>query len=59
MPKHVGFVMDGNRRYSRAKGIAVRDGHSDGFVALRRVRYSATHMRELIAIPGPRALLQT
>ncbi|KAH7105906.1 Di-trans-poly-cis-decaprenylcistransferase [Auriculariales sp. MPI-PUGE-AT-0066] len=37
MPKHIGFIMDGNRRYSRTKGIPVRDGHSDGFAAMRRV----------------------
>ncbi|KZV88305.1 Di-trans-poly-cis-decaprenylcistransferase [Exidia glandulosa HHB12029] len=37
MPQHVAFVMDGNRRYSRRKGVEVREGHSQGFVALRRV----------------------
>lgn len=37
IPKHVGFVMDGNRRYARRKHQAVQQGHSEGFVALRRV----------------------
>ncbi|KJA17920.1 hypothetical protein HYPSUDRAFT_145740 [Hypholoma sublateritium FD-334 SS-4] len=36
IPKHVGFVMDGNRRYARRKHQAVQQGHSEGFVALRR-----------------------
>ncbi|EJD53093.1 Di-trans-poly-cis-decaprenylcistransferase [Auricularia subglabra TFB-10046 SS5] len=37
MPQHVAFVMDGNRRYSRRKGILVKQGHNEGFTALRRV----------------------
>ncbi|TRM58608.1 Decaprenyl diphosphate synthase-like protein [Schizophyllum amplum] len=37
VPKHVAFVMDGNRRYARANHMKVQQGHSDGFVALRRL----------------------
>ncbi|KAL1720108.1 Decaprenyl diphosphate synthase-like protein [Schizophyllum commune] len=37
VPKHVAFVMDGNRRYARSKHMKVQEGHSDGFVALRRL----------------------
>ena len=37
IPKHVAFVMDGNRRYARRNHKAVQQGHSDGFIALRRV----------------------
>lgn len=37
IPQHVAFVMDGNRRYARVKGMKVIQGHVDGFVALRRV----------------------
>jgi ditrans,polycis-polyprenyl diphosphate synthase len=37
IPKHVGFVMDGNRRYARGRGKRVVDGHTDGFQSLRRV----------------------
>ncbi|KAF8187430.1 Decaprenyl diphosphate synthase-like protein [Pholiota molesta] len=37
IPKHVAFVMDGNRRYARMKHRAVQQGHSEGFVALRRM----------------------
>jgi ditrans,polycis-polyprenyl diphosphate synthase len=40
IPQHVAFVMDGNRRYARNKGMKVIQGHVDGFVALRRVRLS-------------------
>jgi len=37
IPQHVAFVMDGNRRYARTRGMKVIQGHVDGFVALRRV----------------------
>ncbi|KAJ7090386.1 Decaprenyl diphosphate synthase-like protein [Mycena belliarum] len=37
IPQHVAFVMDGNRRYARMNQKAIAQGHSDGFVALRRV----------------------
>jgi ditrans,polycis-polyprenyl diphosphate synthase len=37
IPRHVAFVMDGNRRYARQNQKRVQDGHADGFVALRRV----------------------
>jgi undecaprenyl diphosphate synthase len=29
--------MDGNRRYARKNQLAVQQGHSEGYVALRRV----------------------
>ncbi|KAF8967372.1 Decaprenyl diphosphate synthase-like protein, partial [Flammula alnicola] len=35
--QHVAFVMDGNRRYARMNHKAVQQGHSDGFIALRRM----------------------
>lgn len=41
IPKHVAFVMDGNRRYARGKGRQVRDGHSEGFESLKRVGSSS------------------
>ena len=37
IPKHIAFVMDGNRRYARKNQLAVQQGHSEGYVALRRV----------------------
>ncbi|KAJ7063599.1 Decaprenyl diphosphate synthase-like protein [Mycena amicta] len=37
IPKHVAFVMDGNRRYARMNHKAIAQGHSDGFVTLRRL----------------------
>jgi undecaprenyl pyrophosphate synthase len=37
IPKHIAFVMDGNRRYARMNHKEVQQGHSDGFTALRSV----------------------
>jgi undecaprenyl pyrophosphate synthase len=51
IPQHVAFVMDGNRRYARNKGMKVIQGHVDGFVALRRVRLSHS---SLLPAPQPR-----
>lgn len=37
MPKHVGFVMDGNRRYARSRGQKIARGHKLGSDSLMRV----------------------
>ena len=37
IPKHIAFVMDGNRRYARMNRKEVQQGHSDGFIALKSV----------------------
>lgn len=37
MPHHIGFVMDGNRRYARLRGQKVAKGHQQGSESLKRV----------------------
>ncbi|CAL9735349.1 dehydrodolichyl diphosphate synthase complex subunit Rer2p [Monosporozyma servazzii] len=37
VPQHVGFIMDGNRRYARKSGIRVSEGHEAGFFSMSRV----------------------
>lgn len=39
VPKHVAFVMDGNRRYARTHRIETVEGHHLGFEALARVSH--------------------
>ncbi len=34
-PKHIGIILDGNRRWARAKGIKPWDGHEAGFKKLK------------------------
>ncbi len=38
VPRHIAFVMDGNRRYARMRNKKVQQGHVAGFDALHRVR---------------------
>jgi len=37
VPQHIAFVMDGNRRYARQRNMAIKQGHTDGFNALRQM----------------------
>ncbi|KAM5534091.1 hypothetical protein V8D89_012272 [Ganoderma adspersum] len=37
IPKHVAFILDGNRRYARSKHRQIREGHYEGFCALRKM----------------------
>ena len=41
IPKHIAFVMDGNRRYAQMNHKEVQQGHRDGFIALKRVSCNA------------------
>lgn len=38
VPQHVAFILDGNRRYARSKNLQIKQGHTDGFYTLRKVR---------------------
>ncbi|KAG5327915.1 DHDDS synthase, partial [Acromyrmex charruanus] len=37
MPKHVAFIMDGNRRYANKHNLSQREGHSKGFDKMKDV----------------------
>ena len=37
LPTHLGFIVDGNRRWAKARGLTARDGHVAGYEALKTV----------------------
>ena len=41
MPKHIAIIMDGNRRWAKAKGLDAKQGHKEGAQTLEKiVRYA-------------------
>lgn len=37
LPVHVGFIVDGNRRWAMAQGLTAREGHEAGYHALKTI----------------------
>lgn len=37
VPQHVGFVMDGNRRYAKKNNIELKEGHNAGFESMAKI----------------------
>ncbi len=56
IPRHVGFVMDGNRRYARGRGMKAVQGHHDGMNSLRRVSPQPCTWTTKLISPDPRNL---
>ncbi|KAH8923676.1 Di-trans-poly-cis-decaprenylcistransferase [Atractiella rhizophila] len=44
LPKHLAFIMDGNRRYARSMGEDVIEGHEFGFLALKKLLEFLLHL---------------
>lgn len=40
VPRHVSFIMDGNRRYAKGRGLSIKRGHEAGGVALLNLCYA-------------------
>jgi undecaprenyl diphosphate synthase len=41
IPKHLGFIIDGNRRWAKEYGLPTYEGHMAGYIALKDVLYEA------------------
>jgi undecaprenyl diphosphate synthase len=41
VPVHIGFILDGNRRWARANGKLIAEGHRQGYLTLKRICKSA------------------
>lgn len=37
VPRHIGYILDGNRRWAKAQGLPTYDGHVAGYSALQEV----------------------
>jgi undecaprenyl diphosphate synthase len=37
IPKHIGIILDGNRRWARTKGLPTFEGHRQGFENLKKI----------------------
>lgn len=43
LPKHIAFIMDGNRRFAQKKSIEKKMGHTMGFIKLKEVQTPLSH----------------
>ena len=51
MPKHIAIIMDGNRRWAKARGKAASFGHKEGAKTLEKiVRYANKISLEYITV---------
>lgn len=44
VPDHIALILDGNRRWARARGLSPWEGHSAGFEAMRNVAKASRDM---------------
>ena len=44
LPKHIGFIMDGNRRWAREKKLPLKMGHKTGADTLEKIAKHANKM---------------
>ncbi|KAE8229564.1 hypothetical protein CF326_g5465 [Tilletia indica] len=50
VPRHIAFIMDGNRRWATSHNTSIRTGHFSGFQALKRVLESCLALEGLECI---------
>jgi undecaprenyl diphosphate synthase len=44
LPKHIGFILDGNRRWAKEQGIPTLQGHRKGLDNFKDISIAAVHM---------------
>lgn len=44
LPQHIGFIVDGNRRWAREHGLAIIEGHRQGYRNLKHVSKAALRL---------------
>lgn len=50
MPRHLGLILDGNRRWAREKGLGLQEGHRQGYENLRAIsEYAFDHGVEYVS----------
>ena len=37
LPKHIGIIMDGNRRWAKSQGLSISQGHKEGAETLKKI----------------------
>jgi undecaprenyl diphosphate synthase len=53
MPRHVAIIMDGNRRWAKARKLPVIEGHRRGMLALREISRAASDFGiEMLTVYG-------
>jgi len=53
VPRHVAVIMDGNRRWARARALPIAEGHRRGMMALRHItRAAQDHGIEILTVYG-------
>jgi len=43
LPRHIGIIPDGNRRWARSQGLDIKIGHLNGYKTLKDILYSFFH----------------
>ncbi len=44
VPNHIAFILDGNRRWARARGLHSSEGHKAGYIAMKKVAKAAREL---------------
>ena len=43
VPQHIGFIIDGNRRWARERGLKPYEGHTEGYEKVKEVLIETLH----------------